>query len=89
MQSQNATSIRRHIMIRDYHSDVPGITRTRRSGRKVLFLLMVLTQAWHILHRMRPVHSDLRRNVPYVLTQRYVLLMSRLRQIVPVVASSA
>jgi len=40
MQSQDATSIRRYVLIRDEHSDVPGVRRTGRTGRKVLFLLM-------------------------------------------------
>ena len=39
-QSQDVTSIRRYVLIRDQHSDVPGVRRTGRTGCKVLFLLM-------------------------------------------------
>jgi len=56
-------------------------------------------QAPDILRPVRPVRPDLRRNVPYVLTQRrnvsYVLTQrrvlptSRLPQILPLVASSS
>jgi len=49
----------------------------------------VLTQVPDILRLMRPVRPDLRRNVPYVLTQRRVLLTSRLPQILPLIASSS
>ena len=59
----------------------------------------VLTQGPDILRPVRPVRPDLRRNVPYVLTQRrnvsYVLRQrrvlptSRLPQILPLVASSS
>jgi len=40
MQSQDAMSIQRYLLIRDYHSEVPGVRSTGRPGRKVLFLLM-------------------------------------------------
>ena len=39
-QSQDTTSIRRYVLIRDSHCDIPGVRRTGRTGRKVLFLLM-------------------------------------------------
>jgi len=32
--------MRRYVLIRDYHSDVPGIRGTGRTGRNELFLLM-------------------------------------------------
>jgi len=44
MQSPDATSIRRYVLIRDYHSDILGVRRTGRTPRKVLFLLMLRRQ---------------------------------------------
>ena len=59
----------------------------------------VLTQEQDILRPVRPVRPDLRRNIPYVLTQRrnvsYVLAQlrvlptSRLPQILPLIAASS
>jgi len=59
----------------------------------------VLTQVPDILCPVRPVRPDLRRNIPYVLTehrnvsyvltQRRILPTSRLPQILPLVASSS
>jgi len=59
----------------------------------------VLTQAPDILRPVSPVRPDLRRNVPYVLTQlrnvsyvltqRRLLPTSRLPQILPLVTSSS
>ena len=87
-----------------------GLLSTNRAGgtfqmhqqKRILRLIRrrcVLTQAPDILRPVRPVRRDLRRNVPYVLTQRrnvsYVLTQrrvlptSRLPQILPLVASSS
>jgi len=76
--------------------------RVRHQQKRILRLMRrrcVLTQAPDILRPVRPVRPDLRRNVPYVLTQsrnvsyvltqRRVLLKSRLPQILPLVASSS
>jgi len=66
-----------------------GTCHQRKQILRLIRRRCVLTHAPDILYPMRPVRPDLRRNIPYVLTQRRVLPTSRLPQILPLVASSS
>ena len=55
-----------------------GISHEQKQILHLIRRRCVMTQAQDILRPMRPVYPDLRRNIPYVLTQCRVLPTSRL-----------